>query len=324
MQHWTQYWQSTNSLNSFAEGEQGKGYHDEVAKYWHSQFNLIAPKSKVVDLGTGNGAVALLAEQFSQTNNLDWEVLGLDAADIKPQHLKTSDLAKKKHLNNIEFVGNTPIESMTFEPNSVSAFVSQFAFEYSDIEKSLQRCLECLKPGGILSLVAHHPDSSISKDSTIGEAVLEEILVQSPAFMQADLLLDIAQQQTQSGQMHNWSQNPYRQTITETLHWVFSQLKEQFKTDNEAYWCNSTINQITNTLKQIGQINPAQLRQNLSKTYQNLDAHKLRLIDQNNACLTAKRIARIDDTVMQAGASIEKNKVVIEKEIFGLQLIIKK
>lgn len=324
MQHWTDYWQNTNSLNSFAEGEQGRGYQDEVAEFWHSQFKHIAPESTVVDLGTGNGAVAVLAEEYSKQQDLQWNVIGLDSADINPQKLQISDSTKKNHLNNIEFIGNTPIESMIFEPNSISAFVSQFAFEYSNIQTSLELCLKCLKPGGIISIVAHHPESSISKDSAIGEAVLEEILVQSPAFIQTDLLLDIAHQQTQAGLMHNWRNNSYRQTITSTLHWIFSQLKTQFQNGNESYWCTSTISQITNILKQIGEHSPSQLRQHLSKTYKNLEAHKFRLKDQNNSCLNPKRISLIEDIVKKAGATINQDEITVEKQLFALHLTIKK
>ena len=43
-------------------------------------------------------------------------------------------------------------------------------------------------------------------------------------------------------------------------------------------------------LQQIAKLNPAQLRQHLSQTYKNLEAHKFRLKDQNDSCLTSERI----------------------------------
>ena len=87
MQHWTDYWKNTNALNSFAEGEQGSGYSNEIADFWNSQFKSLSKGSTLVDLGTGNGAVAVLAQLYSEANQSNFQVYGIDAADIPPKKL---------------------------------------------------------------------------------------------------------------------------------------------------------------------------------------------------------------------------------------------
>ena len=325
MQHWTEYWKNTNALNSFAEGKQGQGYQKEVASFWSQQFSEIDSNSKVVDLGTGNGAVAVLAQQFSHDKKLGWQVFGLDAADIDPNQLTIKDKETKQHLNNIQFIANTPIEKSPFQSGTIDAFISQFAFEYSNLEQSLNQCMDCLKPGGIITMFCHHPESHISKDSLIGEGVLKYILQESPAFLQTDLLLDTARQQTKAKKMHDWPRNPKRQAITTTLHWVFSQLTEKFSGNSDAeYWCKSTISQIANILKQIGSIHPAELKKHLEKLYHNLEAHRSRLQDQNMASLSEKRINQIKEYCKANGLALNIEELNIEDKLFAYHLSLKK
>ena len=324
MQHWTDYWQSTNALNSFAEGEQGTGYQAEISQFWNSQFASIQPKSTVVDLGTGNGAIAVLAQQYSEQNTSDWNVIGLDAADINPNNIKVSDKTTQRHLHKIQFVGKTPIEKAPFDKETVDAFISQFAFEYSDLEASLKQSLNSLKPHGFISLICHHPDSHISKDSLVGEKVLETFL-ESPAFMQTDLLLDIANQQGQARQMQHWGNNPYRQKITATLHWVFKILTTQFNNNQQQqFWCSSSIEHLTKILQQIGQVPASHLRNHLQNTYKNLDSHRQRLKDQNNACLTEDKEKLIEKICSDYSAQFSRAEVTIEDKLFGIHILIKK
>jgi ubiquinone/menaquinone biosynthesis C-methylase UbiE len=325
MQHWTDYWKNTNALNSFAEGEQGKGYQKEIADFWEGQFKQLDSNATVVDLGTGNGAIAVLAQQFSKNKQLNWNVIGIDAANIEPHKLKVKDKLIKQSLSDINFIANTQIEKAPFETESVDAFISQFAFEYSDLEQSLERCFNCLKPCGIISILTHHPQSHISQDSLIGEEVIKYILEQSPAFMQTDLLLDVAQQQTQMGQMHSWPNNPHKQVITTTLHWIFAQLTEKYKADSNAeYWCKSTISQIANILKQIGRIEPLTLKQQLQELYRNLAAHRLRLKDQNKACLSEGRLELIKSVCNKNHFTLDTNEITVENKLFAYHLLIRK
>lgn len=318
MQHWTDYWQNTNALNSFAEGEQAKGYQKDIAKLWEQQLENIQNNATIVDLGTGNGAVAVLSQELSNKLNKNWNIIGLDAAGISPSKLKLKDKSTKQLLKQIQFIPNTPIEKLPFEDNSVDVFISQFAFEYSDISKSLKQCLKCLKSGGKLSFICHTLESHISEDSLIGERALETVLLESPAFMQTDLLLDIAQQQERSGQMRHWQQNPYRQNITATLHWIFDRLSQQFKSNKqEQYWCNSTIKQITNILKNIGSAPASQLRTQLQTVYKSLDSHRLRLKDQNAACLNEKKLEAIKRFCDNHSLTFAYQDLNVDGKVFG-------
>lgn len=325
MQHWTNYWKNTNALNSFAEGRQGEGYQEDIADFWNTQFELIKNHATVVDLGTGNGAVAVLADQFSKQNQLDWNVIGIDAAEINPQTIHSADRSITKSLANIDFIAKTPIEEIPFQPASIDGFVSQFAFEYSDIARSLHKCNLCLKSGGVIAMLSHHPESHITKDSKDGEEVISYILEQSPAFMQTDLLLDVAIQQGQSGQMHNWPNNPHRQIITSTLHWIFSQLINNYSSNpNQEYWCRTTIGQITKILQHIGKVEAKELKQHLEELYHNLSSHRLRLKDQIKASLCKEKLEIIRNFCSNNSLQLRIEELEVEGKLFAYQVIMKK
>lgn len=325
MEHWSNYWNSTQALNSFAEGRQGEGYQDEVADFWHKKFSSIPSNAAVVDLGTGNGAIAVLAKAYAQKNNKNWSVTGIDAADIQPKSLKLKDKQTTDFLQTINFIGNTRIEDAPFEQESVDAFISQFAFEYSNLEQSLSKCAWCLKPNGVIHLLSHHPSSHISKDSTDGALVIQYILQESPAFIQADLLLETAAQYTKANKMHNWANSPRRQKITSTLHWIFSQLTDRYnKNQGTEYWCSSTIRHITEILKQVGVVPPSQLKKYLEDAFLNLDAHKSRLQDQSKASLSHDRVELIKAFCSNNNLLFNISDFYVEDELFAHQITITK
>ena len=321
MQHWTDYWKNTNALNSFAEGEQGSGYSNEIADFWTSQFKSLSKGSTLVDLGTGNGAVAVLAQLYSEANQSNFQVYGIDAADITPKKINHKDAKVKKALSKINFIPNTLIEQSNFESNSVDFYFSQFAFEYSNMEKSVQHCAQCLKSGGKITLLSHHPDSEISKDSQVGASVIHYILHESPVFLQTSLLLDIALQQTQAGQMHNWHNNPYRQQISTTIKWIFDCLIDKFNANKyESYWCKLLISKITNVITALGNSHPSQLLKQLEFTFVQLDSHRKRLEDQNEACLTSDKLQSLKEYSNKHNLDFDIQELSVEGKLLAFRI----
>ena len=60
-------------------------YDGEVAEFWSTAFKEIPEQGSMIDLCTGNGAIALLAaEQVSKSGHL-FEITAVDAAVMSPQ-----------------------------------------------------------------------------------------------------------------------------------------------------------------------------------------------------------------------------------------------
>lgn len=81
---WTNYWQTGNlhsCLVTRSEGEEDVPVHDHG---WQQFFGALETGAKILDVGTGNGAVALLAHGVGEAANKHFEIHGVDAARIAP------------------------------------------------------------------------------------------------------------------------------------------------------------------------------------------------------------------------------------------------
>ncbi|MGQ4276412.1 class I SAM-dependent methyltransferase [Pseudidiomarina sp. E22-M8] len=320
MEHWSKYWHTAGVLNSFAEGDANSGYTGELKKFWEQQLNDVPQGATVVDLGTGNGALALLARDFSVTNQKDFSVHGVDAAQIDPvkQFEKSPALAKK--LKKISFHSETPIESLPFDEGSIDVMIAQFAFEYADRNDALKEVLQTLKSGGKLVTVMHHNDSEMVKDSKIGVAVLTEILENSPVFQQSDMLLDLASQAIPQIGAEGWESYPHNQILTRSIQWTMKTLQEKFSKPAELNYVNDVVRRIARIFEVMNAENLNACKRQLAFEYHLLNDHRLRLKDQLTATLTKKDANTIVKAAEKAGASAKLDVLTINDTPFGWTL----
>lgn len=322
MNHWSNYWSSSKTLNSFSESDISKGYTGEIKRYWFDIFSKLKPGSKIVDIGCGNGALACLAVEYSNSHNLDFEVHGIDAADIKPIDTFKDDKKLLGLLSKVTFHPKTPAEKMPFKKGSIDVFISQFGFEYSDILKTLSECHKALADNGSIHIMAHHPNSVISQDTKSGAHVLNEILHTSPLFIQVDLLLDIATQVYQSGQYKAWNRNPYNQSIIHTIKWILDTVKKQFHEEKYANWLNDILNRVIPILQNLSASNPQLLRQHLAHDFNLLDQHRARLEEQIKATLTNTNLKELEENSLKLNLSTVSTTFNIENQPFAWSITI--
>ena len=192
-EHWNHYWQSSKSLNSFSEGDAALGYRGSSQLYWYDTFNKTAKNAVIVDIASGNGALAISAVTFSELNDKNFTVYACDIADIKPEVLFQSEPDILAKLKKVQFYPATAIEHLPFEDNSVDLIISQFGFEYADQSDAVTECQRVLKPNGRFNALVHHADSFISKDSVAGLAFYKYCLSDSGFLTQVEQLLVLAE-----------------------------------------------------------------------------------------------------------------------------------
>jgi ubiquinone/menaquinone biosynthesis C-methylase UbiE len=153
--HWSEYWQQGHTT-SFGEALTGN-YEGVLKNIWQPVFNSLKDDFLVVDVGTGNGSLPLLLRDGLFTSEITGKVIGVDLADVS--------LANSVSNNNqnieIALMSNTRCEQLPFESNSVDLYISQFGFEYSNVEKSLDEATRVLKDDGQFVIVCHHNRSMI-------------------------------------------------------------------------------------------------------------------------------------------------------------------
>lgn len=317
IKHWSEYWQSSQSLNSFAEGEAAKGYEGEISAFWQEHLKTLNNNAVVVDLGTGNGALAALVAAHGRTLDKNWQVHGVDYADIDPLKTFARDAAVLKQLQGITFHGNTDMGKLPFADASVDCLVSQFAFEYAEQNSALAEAYRVLKPGGKLVMMAHHGKSGLTKDSARGCDIFDYILNNSPVFIQADLMLRLATERLQNSDFKTWKESQECNALGKSLEWTLHVINARFSLPTDHPWLTDIFNRVINILNN-GQSHATaqEAQKHLAVTYDMLQAHLLRIREQVKAAFSADDLSSFKRNA-SAFASIAHKEFNIEKELFA-------
>jgi len=140
---WTAFWQEPGQSRCVAGNPD---IWQSLAHHWSSFAGSLASGSRVLDLGCGAGAVARLLLDVRH----DVSVTGIDFARIP--------LTIHPH---VELLSDTAMECLPFAEGSFGAVVSQFGYEYSQMEQAAREMTRVLAADARISLLVHHADSSI-------------------------------------------------------------------------------------------------------------------------------------------------------------------
>jgi ubiquinone/menaquinone biosynthesis C-methylase UbiE len=164
---WNDYWQF-DRLSSF-DDEGRVNYREDIAAGWRAFFGSLPQGASILDLCTGNGAVAVIAAEAGRRGGKNFRIVAVDSADINPcLYVKNhrDDLAK------VEFRPATAAESLPWPNASFEAVVSQFGIEYSDLSQSIPELARVVAPAGKVRLFLHAAEGAVVQRS---KAAIEEI-----------------------------------------------------------------------------------------------------------------------------------------------------
>lgn len=150
-------------LHSCASGITGN-YDREILDFWLGQIATLSDDDMLVDVGTGNGAIPLLALDNARQRGISLRIHGVDLADIDP----VADIADgASKFDGIQFHPGTSMTALPFGDGSVSLLCSQFAFEYAPRAESADEILRVIGTEGTAAMIVHSTDSVIA---TVAEA----------------------------------------------------------------------------------------------------------------------------------------------------------
>jgi len=154
--HWESYYKSGALVSCPTNPE--PYYTLEVREAWVSFFSALDDRDRILDLGTGNGPVALIAKQTAGEYSRVYRIDGVDLANIDPpQHVPDG----KNLLSGIDFHARVSAEALPFESSSFAAISGQYILEYTDVGKTIRECARVLRPSGRCRFILHHLESIV-------------------------------------------------------------------------------------------------------------------------------------------------------------------
>jgi len=174
--HWEQFLES-GAIASCPTNAEGT-YDLELEQGWRSFFSTLDQGAIVLDIGTGNGPILLIAKSVSESADLRFCLHGADRAAINPpQHVPGGI----ERYAGITFHARMATEKLMFPSDHFDAVTGQFALEYSEPAGSIAEVARVLKPSGAARFVVHHERSIVvetaRQSTTHAKWILEELEV---------------------------------------------------------------------------------------------------------------------------------------------------
>ncbi len=157
---WSNYWAS-GALHSCLGSFEGN-YAGEVVQAWRSALDGLPEGASVLDIATGNGALPALFLAEAPAGRLA-RVEAVDMALVRPDWIQSLDADKRSR---VKVQGGVKAESLPFPDAQFDMACSQFGIEYTDLARSLPEAARVLKPGGLLALVLHDPQSLMCRNAS--------------------------------------------------------------------------------------------------------------------------------------------------------------
>lgn len=139
-----------------------KNYDGELAEFWRGIMAQNVGHTRILDLCTGNGAVAILLQELAAELGQSVSITAVDASTIHPDMVARQFPEKQAVIEQIKFKGQCLVEEMAQQlTGPYDLIVSQYGIEYCDTTKAAQAAQSLLSSNGRLVFVSHAPDTDI-------------------------------------------------------------------------------------------------------------------------------------------------------------------
>ena len=155
---WSSFWRQ-GFITTFG-ASQPNNYDGVVREFWREKFIDLPTGARILDIATGNGAIATMAAEVGDQRQKDFFIAATDLAAINSTIVGDTEAARLR--DSICFHSHTPCEEQPFEDDSFDLVSSQFGFEYSNVELTLREVRRVLMPpAGRFIAISHHANSAL-------------------------------------------------------------------------------------------------------------------------------------------------------------------
>ena len=170
--HWEDFWRSGALVS--CPTDSAEGFSGSLRAVWEQFFAALPDGARILDVGTGNGALPMIAVATARRRSVRFDVHGVDLARIDPRRV-VRDGARL--FDGVVFHGGFAAEALPFADGSFDAVVGQYSLEYTRREQTLREVRRVAKTGAPARFVLHHAASvvvTLARESLLHARELEE------------------------------------------------------------------------------------------------------------------------------------------------------
>ncbi len=304
---WDRYWAYGN-LHSFSQVTRGN-YGGDIAAFWQERFETLPDGACVVDVATGNGAVALLALDTAAATGRRFTVHGTDLAAIDPVTQVTEEDVRER-LARIHFHPRIPAEALPFADATVDLVCSQFGLEYSDTARSIPELARVLRPGGHAALILHHGDSSFVRSARDEARGIDYVVDDARVYLKTrNFLRALAETRSPRGGSSR-SLPPKAAKKRRAVDEAINSIQTVARGQSNPRVLLGPPNYVQEVLAMIGKVGPNEALGWLEEARQRVVAMRQRLADMQAAACTEEDIATIEGQLDAAGFTAVRTAVL--------------
>jgi len=308
-EQWSQFW-SRDCITTFVR-QFNTNYDGEFAEFWDTQFAQLFDGARVVDLATGNGAIALLARQYAAEHGRSFDVIGIDYAEIDPATVLAAHENLKPLIAEIEFRGGVQLEATGLDDGSVDLLTSQYGFEYADMAAGVAEAWRVLKAAGRMVLIVHHSESTVVDHAREGLDQVQFCLQKEEIDKRVATLTKIMGAAVTLADRRALKNNPKAENLRKKLNASLTRIKQRSKRYRDPDGFMGVM--VPNLLKVFSDYRDASVAQklkHLKDVRAAFDAYRERMADLAGAALSPAQFESLVRKCEAAGFTVEERGLV--------------
>jgi SAM-dependent methyltransferase len=288
LKHWETYYRggALATCPTHAEG----GYDLELRDAWVEFFSGLPENARILDVGTGNGVIALIALETGAGLGRSYEIHGTDLASIDP-HRDVPDGAKR--LAGIRFHPGVATEQLPFDAATFDAVSGHYALEYTHIDDALAEIHRVLKPSGRARFILHHRDSRLVENALRSLRHADWVLKETKIYRLLRRHVE-AERKSRSAARRTWDE----------LNTAGEYLREGLREPGAALIVGVTLDAVQKLLTLRSQLSPRALESEIERVEGELRASVRRLHDLVDRALREADMKAIESTAGAIGFTV--------------------
>ena len=311
---WSRLW-ATGVLHSCATGIHGN-YDGEVLAFWQGQFDLAGDGARILDVGTGNGALLLLARERATRRGIGLTLLGVDIADIEPGRAVAGGADR---FAGIEFHPRTSVCALPFADGEIDLVCSQFGFEYAPRAAAIREIARVAGGTSQLALVLHRSDSIIARVSAPQREGLRLLGSECPIVPLARRMVPVLFEAARGRQQGRGHADPGHEAVRQSFNRAASALMDGIERLPQAQVLRNTAQQVRRALE-LAYTSPAQADAMLARVGEGLLDEEARLEQLERAMLSADGMRELSGQLSGIGYTVQWSPLEQKGERFAWAL----